>query len=1098
MRKLKQVVFVMICALMLSVFVGCGSKVKITFEPDTINVAVNHEFTLNPVITGEGAEVVYSFDEGMFEVISEGTFKPNYMGEYYITASLKDNPDVKAEVTIKVTNGHVFDQKVTTDDYFASYATCTSKTKYYYSCTCGEIGMETFEDGEMLEHRFDQQVKDAKYADESNKHKYYYSCSCGEKGTEAFYDISPVEIPEVLADDDVAKLEPGSEYEYNGKKYTVGLTVFATINEALQYATETLNIADGEYNEEVTITKSNFKVLGNNVNIDPNIATRREESVLENKLILAEGVKNVTVSGLYFTLDAQFKCSPKGGNDDIIFEYNVFDNEITTVSGYPNGGEIMFNPGFGFYNKNFTVRNNRFLSTGGRTYHLFLTNIENLTVTGNFFEGTYVQAYVDSIIFDDTSNYGATGTIHIENNEFVNISQYGIIFWNYLDMNLEVIGNKFENCGIDGANDGYLRGAVTLVEAHFNNKKTKVLIEKNEMINVDTCVRIQYNSQTADMLEANVVNNKFISWAEAHPITNNDLGADNLIKAEYNYFGQEVSDASFKGVSSWANTYTKVEDVPSYERPNLVYIEELKITNKVSELLAYSEYRIEYSYKPFNATYTKIIFKSSDESVATVNDRGTIKVNGTGKATIYAYCVFDETIIDSFEFVVKERSMVDAYYEGNGVLKPEETVQLNTIIKGVENPGKLEFSSSDEAIATVDENGLVKAVSEGLVTITIKCGDLTTEVGFTVLAKDKEISALMQLLINNNTGTVFYNVINYIGYEVGFETVPTKVYGAANKYWAGELPELIRNMVPVTNPNYPMSKMSKIEYVVFHDTGAANPGATAEANSGWCTNATNDGTSWHYTIGNDGIYQQLEDNMIGWHAGDWSQRDPGKFAWYDTGVKYDGDRPEVTVGDDGYFYINGTKSLVEAPRKEDGSIEYRVNEVGLVCVKGENGNYKLPTTWISDESGYPICVYGGNSNGIGIESCVNSNSDLWLTWQYSAKFIAQLLIKYDLHSDRLVFHNNFTNKTCPNTMITNDLVDDFLELFYAEYAVAKEFADYEITFTSHNPEIMDNTGRIVNAPDYTTNVTYTITIAKDGVKEEVTLNALVPGRFGLK
>ena len=83
-------------------------------------------------------------------------------------------------------------------------------------------------------------------------------------------------------------------------------------------------------------------------------------------------------------------------------------------------------------------------------------------------------------------------------------------------------------------------------------------------------------------------------------------------------------------------------------------------------------------------------------------------------------------------------------------------------------------------------------------------------------------------------------------------------------------------------------------------------------------------------------------------------------------------------------------------------------------------------------------------------------------------------------------------------MITNDLVDDFLELFYAEYAVAKEFADYEITFTSHNPEIMDNTGRIVNAPDYTTNVTYTITIAKDGVKEEVTLNALVPGRFGLK
>lgn len=47
---------------------------------------------------------------------------------------------------------HVFDQKVTTEKYLASEATCTQKATYYYSCVCGEKGTETFEHGELAEH----------------------------------------------------------------------------------------------------------------------------------------------------------------------------------------------------------------------------------------------------------------------------------------------------------------------------------------------------------------------------------------------------------------------------------------------------------------------------------------------------------------------------------------------------------------------------------------------------------------------------------------------------------------------------------------------------------------------------------------------------------------------------------------------------------------------------------------------------------------------------------------------------------------------------------------------------------------------------------
>lgn len=52
------------------------------------------------------------------------------------------------------TKGHVhnFECEVSTDTYLASSATCTQKSKYYYSCSCGEKSDQTFEYGDALGH----------------------------------------------------------------------------------------------------------------------------------------------------------------------------------------------------------------------------------------------------------------------------------------------------------------------------------------------------------------------------------------------------------------------------------------------------------------------------------------------------------------------------------------------------------------------------------------------------------------------------------------------------------------------------------------------------------------------------------------------------------------------------------------------------------------------------------------------------------------------------------------------------------------------------------------------------------------------------------
>ena len=94
-------------------------------------------------------------------------------------------------------------------------------------------------------------------------------------------------------------------------------------------------------------------------------------------------------------------------------------------------------------------------------------------------------------------------------------------------------------------------------------------------------------------------------------------------------------------------------------------------------------------------------------------------------------------------------------------------------------------------------------------------------------------------------------------------------------------------------------------------------------------------------------------------------------------------------------------------------------------------------------------------------------------------------------------HHFFTAKDCPQPMLENNLCIwwKFLELVEAERELLNEYSDYEITFVSNNPDIVDNHGRIIAQPSETTCVSYTITFTKDGQSQSITLSSIINGLY---
>lgn len=163
-----------------------------------------------------------------------------------------------------------------------------------------------------------------------------------------------------------------------------------------------------------------------------------------------------------------------------------------------------------------------------------------------------------------------------------------------------------------------------------------------------------------------------------------------------------------------------------------------------------NETTVEATVSPADATDVKVSYTSTDEAVATVDKDGRVQVLQPGECDIVT------TLTQEGKKVVEKKTHIKAFYEvegitldkTEGILTAGNTVTLNATVlpEEIADETIVTWTSSDEKVATVDENGKVTAIAAGEATITANAGEKSATYKLTVQAKK-----VAQTTTNKNT-----------------------------------------------------------------------------------------------------------------------------------------------------------------------------------------------------------------------------------------------------------------------------------------------------------------------------------------------------------
>ena len=867
---------------------------------------------------------------------------------------------------------------------------------------------------------------------------------------------------------------------YNGIKLVFGQRAFASLASAIEKANDgtIILLTPGTYNETLTISKNNITIISLNKNILPENHLTANDAIFTGKITISKNLKNFTINGLKFTGDAQIinQAGAAGTSsavatnlDGFKFVYNNVETGLLTGKGF-----IYFVEGASSYSKNIEISYNKFTAIAESKLEsiVYLDNNAELKVVGNKFENIPTMAFY---VHDTTK--GLAGNTYIQGNQFNNITKDALKF-NWLSplpgttVTVKIVDNTFKNVSgtsiyLGSMNHADIFKNIFIQYNKFEDFNNGIFVSR---VHAGGNLHVNYNIFQTVAGGFYMEDGKGATSPVDLDAINNLYMADGLVIIP--------DQEKFKNVIKTQTKYTSIDQVPKFPGDGIVLIENIKILDVEGIQYVGETYELNISFSPDNATVNNLVWETSDESIASVTN-GIVTYLKQGKVTIKVYPQNNPLVFDEIEITIAIFQDIDVIANSNGIIYLNQELQL--IVKKYPNTltGDVTFKSLSSDVATVSETGVVKGLKEGEVVIEVKVADhdLTSTITLVVAKEETNVDPVKFLMDANISAALLRNINTF-----GNTTKTELTKGSVSYLWFNNI-----KITEILMEGRPKIKLTSTEFIVVHDTGNNNVGANALMHSNYLKNNTS--TSWHYTVDDEGAYKHIPNDEVGYHAGDGLR----EFALLQTGVTATTPNPVITISSDGYYELNGTKSTIIAPLI-DGRIA-KTNEItpSGIYTEIKDGKYLMNKTYYNTTYKL-ISNHGGGSNGIGIESAVDDGSDLYLTWQNLAQLVADLLIETNLGINRVMQHNNFSGKNCPQTLRTANLWDHFIKMVEFEYLRRTVYKDYNFSFVSNNPTLVDNSGHIIKVPSVTTEVSYTVTITNNsGYNKQVTLYTSIPG-----
>lgn len=154
-------------------------------------------------------------------------------------------------------------------------------------------------------------------------------------------------------------------------------------------------------------------------------------------------------------------------------------------------------------------------------------------------------------------------------------------------------------------------------------------------------------------------------------------------------------------------------------------VESLVLDKKELNILVHTTGELSAEIGPENATYKDYVWSSSDESVATVDQNGVINALKVGKTTIMVISVDNEDIKDSCEVTVFKYDVENIILNTTELNLFVDTFETLSVTIEPENATYKDYvwTSSDENVAIISDEGVVTAVNGGDAEITVTSVD---------------------------------------------------------------------------------------------------------------------------------------------------------------------------------------------------------------------------------------------------------------------------------------------------------------------------------------------------------------------------------------